>query len=72
LVLQVRLVDQLRAPCTTVSDERTSGATARSPDICASMAKASAALNDGTPTSEPGPMRCPGRICSKLLPNPAI
>ncbi len=29
-------------------------------------------LNDGAPRAAPGPMRWPGRICSKLVPSPGI
>ena len=59
LVVPITLVDQLRAPCTTVAAARTSGATARSPEICASMADASAAVNDGAPMSGPAPGAAP-------------
>ena len=70
LVVPIRLVDQLRAPCTTVADARTSGATARSPAICASMAVASAAVNDGTPDVRARPQALPGADLQQVAAQP--
>ena len=69
LVLPITLEDQLRPSATSVTLERASGATAAMPPICCSMTFASVSLNAGAGAA-PGPMRCPARICSKLVPSP--
>ena len=71
LVLPITLDDQLRPFATRVVPERASGATAAMPPICWAIAFASVSLNAGAAVV-PGPMRCPARICSRLVPRPWI
>ena len=69
MVLPVTVVDQFLPLATTVTAERTSGATALRPPIWAEMASTSASLKGGAPAVlSPGPRRWPGRTCSRLLP----
>ncbi len=72
LVLPITLVVQLRPPTTAVAAARASGATARMPPICCAITSASVSLKAGAPVPPPGPMRWPGRTCSRLVPRPEI
>src|SRR3990167_2891931 len=73
LVLPITLLLQLRPLATSTEPVRASGATAAIPPICAAMASPSLSLKAGAPPPPPpGPMRWPGRTCSRLVPRPEI
>src|SRR3989338_943043 len=73
LVLPITLLLQLRPLATSTEPVRASGATAAMPPICAAMASPSLSLKAGALAPlPPGPMRWPGRTCSRLVPRPEI
>ena len=73
LVLPVMVLVQLRPLATSVPPVRDSGAAAATPPIWVAIASASVSLKDGALVPPlPGPMRWPGRTCSRLVPRPEI